>query len=278
MAVTITAVTLNQGVAGGTVAVSAKITDTYNRSVNVSYMYKLHTSDTWLAATTTLPATVAATSAGTTVNGTWAVNDDVNTAIAAGAFDFEIIVDAPNDGTHAEELVNYTGAVTATTVGPAITIPTDAPNTLPLEGDALGVQPEDLEVLSLEGHVDKYGAVAQGNLNWSFAKKTLNELVTGERWVIQIFRDRNDPAPRAILLTPAIYNKLVGANDQNIVEKDVPWFINCAHRNLTDVFRNDTAFRIVDRAVVSTGYHKKAVQKTEVAYLISYADFVKYSA
>ena len=384
--ITLTAATLTQATAGGTVAVSLTLADAIARTLALTYRYKLTSNDDYLVATTTLASSVAATTSGATITGAWSVNDDYNDAVVGGAFSFEVIakaaaakatgtvtfstgvvdgdtvtigsevyefdsnssvtsghiavtiavgVSAANaaialatalnadgnavvgglagsgvvtltadtagaagnaialakvsssagaitvSGAHLTlgadaETTSFTNSVTATTTDSSTDIPVAPAHQYPLEGDKNGLFPEDLEILEIEGHVEKYGAVAQGNLNWSFAKKVINELITADRWVIQIFRDRNDPTPRALLVLPSIYAKVLGSNEQNLVQKDVPWFVNCAYRNLTDIFKGDTAYQIVNNEVKTTGFHRKTVQSTVIAYLMSYADYVKY--
>lgn len=395
MAFTITATTLSQSVAGGTVAVSFTATDAASRTLNLSYRYRAHGTTDWLVPTTTLPDTVSATPGGASVSGTWEINDDVNTDVTSASFDFEVVatsqqavastgsatvldanattgvrdgdtiviagrtyefnttggvtagnvavplagvVDtqanvkaallaAVNADTQASvhavanaaagrvdftyavpgiigniaitktaavpaaitvtgltggldiETVTSDATVTATT-NAGISVPEDADSDLPLPGqvDPENFQHDELRILELEGHVDRYGAVAQGNMNWSFAKSCLNDLESGKRWVIQIFRDRNDPEPRAMLVNPDIYEKVVGSNDPNLVAKDVPWFINTAYRNLTSLFRDHTVYRVNSTVIPAIGpvAHRKNISSKVVAYLMSYEDWKLY--
>lgn len=398
MSIAITATALTQAVAGGTVAVTFKVADPASRSLNLSYRYRLHGKADWLTPTTTLPETVAATPAGVTLNGTWDLNNDDNTAEVGATFDFEIIAAAPvavpstgtiqiaasgmNDttgvrdgdtvtvggrvyefntngtivdgdvgvtvaaganqavataalitaidadtaavvtatanatpgkvdltyaiggiigniavtkasvngaaiavtgltgGLDAESQTQAATVVATTTQG--IAIPDAAPGhdtpLPPSPVDPENVQHETLTILALEGKIDRYGAIAQGHMNWSVAKGLLNDLESGKHWVIQIFRDRNDAEPRAMLVTPEIYADLVGSNEPTLISKDVPWFINTAWRNLTSMFRGQTAYQITSTVISSLGpvAHRKTVTSRVVAYLVSYEDWKRY--
>ncbi len=385
---TLTALTATQ-VNDGTYKVNFGFTatDADSDTLGLVAEYKLSTDATWKVATTTMPATVAATPGGAAVAGVWDLDKDFDgnvqnvtfnfrvtatkkffaagtlTAVAAnnstgikvgdsfvvGGKTFEFTVTGPVTAgriavvlpsatataaqvkaaiiaaingeatctvaaaSGAANTINLTSKVEGTAGNVAITqsisnsatltpvgmtgglasevvISSTANITNANTGDAdtknddvvteITTDKHDVEINRLEGTYSQKGLVSSAGFRWSRAKSAFEEIRNGKQTIVTIFSDRAIGEGVAVLVSPAVYAKLLGSETATVVEKPVHWLMNTAWRSFSQLFsKSVTVYAIQSSALADAGnISKLKINKaTTGAYLLSYADYIRMS-
>lgn len=178
--------------------------------------------------------------------------------------------------------VGLTGGVDPVVVSATYNITADTgTGDLPLVIDVPNVK-HDFHDKTIEGPWDNYGAVAQGNMFGSYAKKVLNVVaagttVVGGRKFARIYGDRNLNNERAVLVNPTYWAANQGSNTTwNVVVKPISWFTDVVSRTLSNdaQWAGNTIFAISSTKVSNAASASVLVQQPVVlAYLMSAAQF-----
>ena len=176
--------------------------------------------------------------------------------------------------------VGLTGGADAQVVSATsnITADTGSGDVLPeVVVTAVNTSKYDFSSRVIEGSSNEYGAVAQGNLFGSYAKKVLNTVESGIREFVRIYGDRNLHNERAVLVNPAFLEANTGSAQFTVVVKPVAWLTDIAARTLSNdkQWANNTIYAVVRTNVSHAQSAGALVQRHSpvLAYLMSAAQF-----
>jgi hypothetical protein len=178
--------------------------------------------------------------------------------------------------------VSLTGGAAPEVVAASVTVSdadTGSADTVPGTVAEITTNKHDVEINVFEGTYAQKGFVAAGGFRWSRAKAAVEAIRSGKETIFTIFSDRAIGEGVAVLVNPTLYATLVGsATGIKVVEKNVHWLMNTAWRSFSQLFKPTiTVYAIQVSEVAAKGdiVGLQVIKGTTVAYLISYADYLK---
>jgi len=178
--------------------------------------------------------------------------------------------------------VSLTGGAAPEVVTASVTVSsvdTGSADTVPGTVDEITSNKHDVEINVFEGTHSQKGFVAAGGFRHSRAKAAIEAIRSGKETIFTIFSDRAIGEGVAVLVSPTLYATLVGsATGIKVVEKNVHWLMNTAWRSFSQLFKPTiTVYAIQVSEVAAKGdiVGLQVIKGTTVAYLVSYADYLK---
>ena len=178
--------------------------------------------------------------------------------------------------------VSLTGGAAPEVVAASVTVSdadTGSADTVPGTVAEITTNKHDVEINVFEGTYAQKGFVAAGGFRWSRAKAAVEAIRSGKESIFTIYSDRAIGEGVAVLVSVGVYADLVGsATNIHVVEKNVHWLMNTAWRSFSQLFKPATTVYAIQTTEISAKgdiVGLKVIKGATVAYLISYADYIK---